>query len=284
MGQNSFQQQRFELKYLIKEEITLAMRDFVSGYLELDDYGVGQPTLAYPVHSVYLDNDGLQTYHDTINGNKNRFKLRLRYYDDRPDTPVFFEVKARVDKCIIKHRCGVKRSAVPLLMAGQLPDPDQLISREPKHLAAIQKFNELQHQLNARPKAHNTYMREAWVSPHDNSVRVTFDRFVRIEAFFRCAAPVEMTRPVPIFSEFTILELKFTNRFPDWFSVMVKRFNLVWAASAKYVGGVLFMGEHWFHDGEKTLDWQQRVPHEWAPDVVQPRMRGSQLDSLAVYE
>lgn len=284
MSQNSFQQQRFELKYLIKEEITLPMRDFIQEYLELDDYGVGQPTLAYPVHSVYLDDDGLQTYHDTINGNKNRFKLRLRYYDDRPDSPVFFEVKARVDKCIIKYRCGVKREAVPLLVSGQLPDTDQLISREPKQLVAIQRFNELQLKLNARPKAHNTYMREAWVSPHDNSVRVTFDRQVKIEPYFRTQAPVEMKNPVRLFRGFVILELKFTNRFPDWFGTLVRHFNLVWSASAKYVGGVLLMGEHWFHDGENSLDWEQRVPHEWAPEVVQPQMRGSQLDSIAVYE
>jgi hypothetical protein len=280
----ALQTQRFELKYLIDESITLDMRDFLVSYLELDDYGVGQPTLSYPVHSVYLDSDGLHTYHDTINGTKNRFKLRLRYYDDRPDTPVFFEVKARVDKCILKQRCGVRREAVPLLVAGQLPDSDQLISREPKQLAAIQRFNQLLLKLNARPKAHNSYMREAWVSSEDNSVRVTFDRNVRIEPYFVAGAPVEFTRPYPLFTENVILELKFTNRFPDWFKILVRRFNLVWAASAKYAGGVLAMGEHYFHDGEKGLDWQGRVPHEWVPEVVKLPYGGAHFETEAVYE
>ncbi len=198
MAQDSFQPQRFELKYLLDDRITPEMRDFVRCYLELDDYGVGQENFAYPVHSLYLDSDGLQTYHDTINGTKNRFKLRLRYYDDHQETPVFFEIKGRVDNCILKQRCGVKRGAVPLLLAGQLPEPDQLLAREPRHLVAIQRFNELLHRLNAKPKLHNAYSREAWVSPHDNSVRVTFDRDVRVEPFFRAEAVTAMAQPVSV--------------------------------------------------------------------------------------
>src|SRR5262245_6492937 len=149
------QHQRFELKYLVDERITLAIRDFVGCYLELDEYAVGRPNLSYPVHSLYIDSDDLETHQLSVNGSKNRFKLRLRYYDDKPNTPVFFEVKARVDNCILKQRCGVRRDAVALMLAGQLPEPDHLLSKEPRHLAALQRFNLLQHQLKACPKAHN---------------------------------------------------------------------------------------------------------------------------------
>src|SRR5437868_4952484 len=131
------QPQRFELKYLIDKELALPMRDFVSAYLELDEFGIGRPDLSYSVHSLYLDSDDLKTHCATVNGTKNRFKLRLRYYDDKPNTPVFFEVKARVDSCIFKQRCGVRREAVPLLIAGQLPQHEHLLSREPRHLVAL---------------------------------------------------------------------------------------------------------------------------------------------------
>jgi hypothetical protein len=260
MAQGStFQQQRFELKYLIDEEITLPIRDFVSSYLELDDYAVGRPNFSYPVHSVYLDSDGLRTHHETINGTKNRFKLRLRYYDDKPNTPVFFEVKARVDSCILKQRCGVKRDAVPLLIAGQLPSPDQLFSNEPKHLLAIQRFNLLVHQLNASPKAHNSYLREAWVSPNDNSVRVTFDRNIRIEPYFGAQAIIPMTNPVQVYPEFTVLELKFTTRYPDWFKQLVRVFSLMQFSSAKYSEGIILLGEHRFHNEERALDSEESL-------------------------
>ncbi len=249
------QQQRFELKYLINEGITLRIRDFVSSYLELDDYGATQPNLSYPVHSLYLDSDDLKTHHASINGTKNRFKLRLRYYDDKPETPVFFEVKARVDNCILKQRCGVRREAIPLLLAGHLPEPGQLLSREPRHLVTLQRFNLLLQQLGARPKLHNNYLREAWVSPQDNSVRLTFDRNICAEPFFRAKAVVEMKKPVRVFAEFVVLELKFTTRFPNWFQQLVRRFNLMQFSSAKYCEGVELLGSDRFLDVYPACAW-----------------------------
>jgi SPX domain protein involved in polyphosphate accumulation len=240
------QQQRFELKYLVPEALTHPMRDFVGSYLELDDFAAGQPGLSYPIHSVYLDSDDLQTHRATLNGIKNRFKLRMRYYDDRPDTPVFFEVKAREDNCILKQRCGVRREAVPLVLAGQSPAPELLLSREPRHLAALERFSFLAQQLQARPKLHNAYLREAWVSAHDNSVRLTFDRNIRAEPFFSHRTVVEMTRPSRFMEEFVVLELKFTTRFPNWFKTLVERFDLMQSSCAKYSGVVQLLGEDRF--------------------------------------
>jgi len=247
------QQQRFELKYLIPEEITRELRSFIRAYLELDDYGANKPNLAYPVHSLYLDSPGLETHYAGINGTKNRYKLRLRYYDDHEDSPVFFEIKRRVDNCILKQRCGVKREAVALLLSGELPDSSHLISREPRHLGSLQRFNLLMHHINARPKLHNHYQREAWVSPENNSIRVTFDRFIRCEPFFRPEAVVPMTKPIQVFPESVVLELKYTNRFPGWFREMVERFDLMQFSSAKYCEGVERIGVHRFCSEDACL-------------------------------
>jgi hypothetical protein len=254
---HKLQQQRFELKYLLSGEITRPIRDFVSGYLEPDDYALGRPNLSYPIHSLYLDSDDLTTHYAAVNGSKNRFKLRLRYYDDNPVTPVFFEVKTRMDNCILKRRCGVRREAVPLLVAGQLPAPEQLLSREPRHLAALQRFNWLLLQLNASPKLHIHYLREAWVSPDDNSVRVTFDRNIRAEPFFSDKTVAEFNRPVPIFPEFVVFELKFTTRFPNWFKELVRRFDLMQFSSAKYSEGVELVGEHCFRGHKQVYEWRR---------------------------
>ncbi len=115
------QKQRFELKYLISEDTALMVRDFVRSYLDFDEYSVGKPNYSYPVHSLYLDSDALQLYWETINGNKNRYKLRLRYYSTHADAPVFFEIKRRVNNCIMKQRGGVRQECVPLLLKGHLP-------------------------------------------------------------------------------------------------------------------------------------------------------------------
>ena len=243
------QQQRFELKYLVDESLTPRIRDFVSSHLELDDYGVVRPNRSYPVHSIYLDSDGLHTHQATLIGVKNRFKLRLRYYDGQPGAPVFFEVKGRVDNCILKKRCGIRRDAVASVLNGQWPAPEQLVTNQPRHFAALERFLLLMASINARPKAHNAYLREAWVSPHDNSVRVTFDRNVRIEPHFDLSATVPMRNPAQVYSPLVILELKFTDRFPNWFNDLVQQFNLMQSAAAKYSGGILLLGEHCFHAG-----------------------------------
>ena len=243
---HQLQPQRFELKYFVHEPATGAIRDFLRSYLELDDYGVGKPNYSYPVHSLYLDTDDLKAHHATQNGDKNRFKLRLRYYSDEPAAPVFFEIKARVDNCILKRRCPVRREAVASLLAGQLPPADQILSTDPKHYGALQRFNQLMLQLDARPKAHNNYLREAWVSPENNSVRVTFDRAIRIEPFFRAVAVVPMTRPISIYPADVVMEIKFTNRFPNWLKDLVRRFSLMRLAAAKYSGGVALLGEQRF--------------------------------------
>ena len=243
------QQQRFELKYLIPERTALLVRDFVASYLEIDEYGALRPNLSYPVHSLYLDSDDLRTYHQTVNGTKNRFKLRLRYYDDRPDTPVFFEIKRRVNDCILKQRGGVRRGAVPSLLAGHLPEPDHLLSNEPKQMVALQRFSLLMNQINARPKAHVAYVREAWINPENNAVRVTLDRQMTCEPRFVPEVSTRLENPVPPFGQQVILELKFTDRFPDWFGELVRVFNLTQFAAAKYAEGVTLLGEHRFHDG-----------------------------------
>ena len=165
------QQQRFELKYLIPEETALLVRDFVRSYLEMDEFSVGRPNYSYPVHSLYIDSDDLKLYWRTINGDKNRYKLRLRYYSTSPDSPVFFEIKRRMNNCILKQRGGVRQDALSHLLTGHLPDLEHLVSKAPNHLVAVQRFCYLMEELHARPKVHIAYEREAYVSDNDE-VRV----------------------------------------------------------------------------------------------------------------
>ncbi len=210
MGEDKLQEQRLELKYKIDESQALGIRDYLSAYLEIDEFGATRPDYSYPVHSLYLDSDELKLYWDTINGTKNRLKLRLRFYDQRPDAPVYFEIKRRMNNCILKQRGGVRRAAVDYLLAGHLPEPGHLISQSPRNLVALQSFCQHLMRLRARPKAHIAYRREAWVTPEDNSIRITLDREVRCEPEFSTELNTEMSQPVLVFEKEVILEMKFT--------------------------------------------------------------------------
>jgi len=238
---DNLQHQRLELKYLIREQTAQAVRDFVASYLTLDRFGVGQPDLSYSIHSLYLDSDDYTFYWQTINGNKNRYKLRVRYYDDRPASPIFFEIKRRMNNAILKERGAVKREAAEAVLAGQLPDGSQLASGDPGQAEALENFCRLMNYHQARPKAHIAYRREAWTSLHDNSARVTMDRQVQFNYEPRQLFQTRMERPFTVFPNNVILELKFTGRFPDWFAELVRCFNLWQGSAAKYVDGLTVM-------------------------------------------
>lgn len=244
MGIDKLQASRFEQKYIIKGETALQIREFVRSYLELDENGVGKPNYSYPVHSLYLDSDTLTLYWRTINGDKNRYKLRLRFYNNNPDTPVFFEIKRRMNNCILKQRGGVRRDAVDWLLAGHLPEPSHLVSKDPKQLMALQNFCRLMHEINAKPKAHIAYLREAYVPHDDNSARLTMDRDVRTEPELTARLSTQMENPIQVWGKDVVLELKFTNRFPDWLGELVRVFGLRQCGAAKYVDGVALIGEH----------------------------------------
>ena len=240
---------------------------------------MGKPNYSYPVHSLYLDSDDLHLYRSTINSEKNRYKLRLRFYNDQPDTPVFFEIKRRVDNAILKQRGGVKRAAVDWLLAGHMPEPTHLTSKEPKHFFALQRFCELTKRLNARPKVHVAYLREAWL-PHDgNSVRVTMDRQVRDDPEPTARLSTQMKNPVLVFGDSVILEIKFTGRFPQWLTDMVRAFNLRPCSAAKYVDGICRMGDKW--GGGHSSEFVSKL---LLAKAAVPKMNGAQMSTLRKVE
>jgi hypothetical protein len=171
----------------------------------------------------------------------------LRFYNNNPDTPIFFEIKRRMNNCIMKQRGGVRRDAVPALLAGHLPEASHLVSKDnPKQIMALQKFCELMHQVQARPKSHIAYLREAYVPHDDNSARLTMDRLVRAEPELTARLETEMRHPIVVWGNDIVLELKFTNRFPDWFRELVRVFGLRQCGAAKYVDGTALIGENRF--------------------------------------
>jgi hypothetical protein len=232
------------MKYIIEEPVALGIRDWVRSYLEIDEHGATRPNLSYPVHSIYLDSPDLKLYQATVNGDKNRFKLRLRFYENRPGAPVYLEIKRRTNNCISKMRSRVRAEAVSYLLAGHLAEPSHLVSNEPKQLVALQRFCQLVNELQAQPRTHVAYLREAWISREDNSVRVTMDREVRTETDPVARLVPEMTNPVLVFGDRVVLELKFTGRFPDWFKELVRIFGLMQCGAAKYADGVTRLGAH----------------------------------------
>lgn len=237
------QRQRFELKYVVSEHVALGVRDFVSSYLELDAHGATRPNLSYPVHSLYLDSPDLALYRATINGEKNRFKLRVRFYENAEDRPVYLEIKRRINNIIRKKRVAVSRAQVHEVVEGHMPSPGELLTPAAESVDALEAFCRYAAKLRARPQTHVRYLREAWVADGSNKIRVTLDREVMGERRCTIDFSTELERPVRVFGDRVILELKFTDRFPEWMRELVRAFDLRQSSVAKYVDGIWRMGE-----------------------------------------
>jgi hypothetical protein len=234
------QSSRFELKFLVDEGAAGAIRDFVASYLGPDD---GSPEgCDYQVNSLYFDTPDLKLYRQTTQGLKNRFKLRVRFYDEREQSPAFLEIKTRLTNEVRKERAAVTREGARRLLAGLWPRDDQVLDRHrAKGLDALHRFCSLRDSLGAVGASYVSYRREAYVALGSEHVRVTFDRNLRGGAFdgAELRLPPELAQP-PLPG--VVLELKFTDRFPRWMHELVQIFSLERCSVPKYVHCIEALG------------------------------------------
>jgi hypothetical protein len=229
------QESRYELKYIIPEQLAVQVRKFVLQYLSPDDHTDPKTGAGYPTHSLYLDSADLKLCHATMYGDKNRFKLRLRFYDDDPNTPVFFEVKRRMNDVILKQRAGVWKSCVTRLLAGDWPKRSDLIKPDDRNFKALYNFCDLRDSIRAAPAAYTSYMREAYEPKDSNLYRVTFDRAITAGDYNGSLSVAELERWSRPQVDGVVLELKFTDRFPQWMHDCVQTFDLRRTTMPKYV-------------------------------------------------
>ena len=101
----------------------------------------------------------------------------------------------------------------------------------PRGMSALSEFTRLRDSIQAEGKVFVSYMREAYVTPDDDSARVTFDR--RVHAG-RGSLHVVGKKIYPGIDG-VVLEIKFTNRFPFWMRDLARSFDLYRQNMAKYV-------------------------------------------------
>lgn len=224
------------MKYLISEAKAEAIAQFTKLYLQPDRYSKLQRGGSYPIVSLYLDSDDLRLCRESLTGQKNRFKLRIRSYTDEPEYPRFLEIKRRVSNIIIKSRARVMDSNVPDLLAGSsLPPQDYTTDEE-----VLNQFQLYVKSINAKPVVLIRYMRQALEGDSHTRVRMTFDREL---AYSVTRAPqVRLAGPGWQHNSLTmggvILEIKFTDRYPSWLSQMVKYFELRQESISKYATSI----------------------------------------------
>jgi hypothetical protein len=229
---------RYERKFVVSERAAEAIRSFVATYLVSDSHMAGAGPHGYCVRSLYLDSPQLALYRQSKEGIKNRYKLRIRYYDEDAGTPAFLEIKRRSTETVHKLRAAVAKPSIERLLRGERLRAADLLSNSDTSLRALSEFSNSQARLSAVGAALVSYRREACVSHSAEGVRVTFDRDItahRCQTGCTWTTPGEATR---IAVKGVVLELKYNGRAPRWMHDLVTTFNLQRLSFPKYIYAV----------------------------------------------
>jgi len=226
---------RHEMKYLISETTAAGITQYIKAFTCLDRHSEFKPNNAYMINSVYLDSENMKLCRESLEGTKNRFKLRIRSYTDDIDYPRFFEIKRRVNTIIIKSRARVMYHSVNPLLTGSLvalPDHDT----ESENL---RQFLLYMNSISALPVVGVRYLRQAYEGIVDDRVRITMDRElscnVTRDALIRSDGPGWHLLPL---GNKVILEIKFTGNYPAWIDRMVKYFGIKAQSLSKYANSI----------------------------------------------
>jgi len=224
---------RYEMKYLLSESRAVAVARFIRPYVHLDHYCKDKPNNSYPIVSLYLDSENLRLCRESLEGHKNRFKLRIRSYTDEPDYPRFVEIKRRANSVIIKGRSQLKHDNIAKLLSGLSLSDTAFRNDE-----TLRQFQLYLHSIQAKPVIRTRYQRQAFEGIADKSIRITFDRELCYNVTPIADIGLNGRGWRHILANYVVLEIKFTGRFPAWLSQMVKCFNLRQQSVSKYARSV----------------------------------------------
>lgn len=227
---------RYEMKYIINEIKAAGIVRYIRPFLQPDRYSKLQRGGMYPIVSLYLDAPDLQLCRESLTGVKNRFKLRIRSYTDEPEYPRFLEIKRRINQVIVKSRARVTDHDVPMLLQGRSLPPQGYTTDE----AALNQFQLYVASIHAGPMVLIRYMRQAFEGTSEDRVRVTFDRElyykVTQEPCVRLGGSGWQYHALT--TGYTILEIKFTGRYPAWLPRLVRDFELEVTPVSKYATSI----------------------------------------------
>ncbi|MEV5407852.1 polyphosphate polymerase domain-containing protein [Thermopolyspora sp. NPDC052614] len=225
---------RYEIKYLVDVAVVDELRAEIERRLDRDRH-CGED--GYGVWSVYYDTRTLRFYWEKIEGLRFRRKLRVRHYGDRfgvhADTPVFVEIKQRVNRVTQKRRV-----CLPYRDALLLCDGRRMVEHEPGQRAFLDEVLDLVCRLDLRATAITGYQRHAYLGRDaDVGLRVTFDRRIRgRDRDFHLGADAENRFIVPPHK--AIMEVKANERVPYWLTDLTAKRNLQVVRISKYCQSV----------------------------------------------
>jgi VTC domain len=229
---------RFELKYVVGRELVPVLRAELVERLDRDRFS---PHGTYGVWSRYYDTRDLRFYWEKIDGIRFRRKLRIRHYGEpralAPDTPVWVEVKQRVNRVTQKRRTRLPYAAALALCQGHAPH-----AADPHDAGVQDEVVRMVGELDLLPTTIVGYVREPYVGrDSDLGLRVTIDSRIRARDRDLDLA-LETENRFAVRPDLSIVEVKVNERVPTWLTDRIARHNLQLVRISKYCQSVEAFG------------------------------------------
>lgn len=192
---------RHEEKHLISWRQYEIIKKRLEKLFVIDKYA--RDNNEYLIRSVYFDDYIKKSVRDNIQGLKERYKYRLRYYNLNLDV-IKLEKKVKNNEQGYKRSIKVSKDEYFELINGDYA----LFSKRVEPLAKELVLNMKTRLL--RPLITIEYIREPYILPFNN-IRVTFDKYITYSTkVFYSDKPLENT---PLLDE-VVLEIKYNHFFP----------------------------------------------------------------------
>lgn len=230
----------FELKFLIHESQSLAVRDWARSHLLPDPHGDPAFGGAYLTHSLYCDTLAGDVFERRPGFQRRKYRVRRYGSADW----VSLERKTRVGRRVAKRRVFVAEAELKWLETSSGGNAE--ISSGSKSNAvgdtvlsgdlpgwAGHWFARRLRKSRLLPICQVTYWREAYAGLLDGPVRLTMDREVRGQSR-REWTFASGEAAIPLLPGQVILELKYRTRLPAHFKQLISDFDLSPTAVSKY--------------------------------------------------
>lgn len=230
---------RYEHKFLLTSGQAAAVRRMIEPFCTLDPFSARAADRRYSITSLYLDTPHLGFYRAWELAAPRRFKLRVRRYGAAlGDSPVFLEVKERVDDTTIKRRAIIDaRDAASSWLARARDGAGGS--------AAERDFAARRDRYRCVPALLVRYEREAWKGTWDAYARVTFDAHLQYQACDRWTLdgdggwlPADDPTATGEEDPRILLEIKFERDVPRWLVGVMRNLELDRRGFSKYGTGV----------------------------------------------
>jgi SPX domain protein involved in polyphosphate accumulation len=246
---------RFELKYLITLKQAEELKPTLQAYLVPDENGSSNGR--YTLSSLYYDSPSFRCFRENLDGIRFRRKLRVRHYETdeilTEETPVFLEIKQRVDRVTQK-----RRAILPYSEALRLCNDRQMPDYAPDDKATIEEIYVFLWKYNLRPASIVRYNRQAFIGTDYNpGLRVTFDTSLSFRGHQLHLHEEPSGLPI-LAANSVIMEVKVNERIPIWLTELIAAHNLRLVGFSKYC---------------RSVQATQRIPaarrHSFAPECAQ---------------